>query len=434
MSKADDLYNIYLQHPAISTDTRNIAKDSIFFALKGANFNGNTFAGKALELGAAYVVVDEKEYQLNDKCILVKDVLESLQALANHHRSQLNIPFIGITGSNGKTTSKELLYSVLSRKYKTLATKGNLNNHIGVPLTLLSITNDVEMAIIEMGANHQHEIEFLCNIANPNFGLICNVGKAHLEGMGGFEGVKKTKKELYDYLRSNNGVAFVNADDINLIEMSAGVEKKEYFGSHTNARVCGRILDSDPFLTIEIKLKGNTEFSKLSSHLVGDYNLNNILGAICIGDYFDVPLAEMIIGIESYEPSNNRSQAVKMGSNDVIMDAYNANPSSMSAAVLNFSKVHAENKMMILGDMFEMGEESMREHLAMIELVHQLKFSNVLFVGKDFSASKKYEFNFFETTEEAKSYLQNNNPKNTTILVKGSRGMKLETLTEALNL
>lgn len=427
-----ELYEIYKQHPTISTDTRIIAKDSIFFALKGANFNGNTFAGKALELGAAYVVVDEKEFQLNDKCILVNDVLTALQELANHHRKQLNIPIIGITGSNGKTTSKELLYAVLSRKYKTLATKGNLNNHIGVPLTLLSITNDVEIAIIEMGANHQHEIEFLCNIAQPEFGLVCNVGKAHLEGMGGYEGVKKTKKELYDHLRLNNGIAFVNSDDINLIEMSAGVEKKEYFGSQTNARVCGRILNSDPFLSIEIKLKGITEFSKINSHLVGDYNLNNILGAICIGDYFDVQMSEMIAGIESYEPSNNRSQAVKMGSNNVIMDAYNANPSSMSAAVLNFSKVHAENKMLILGDMFEMGEESMREHLTMIELVHQLKFTNVLFVGKDFSASKKYEFNFFETTEEAKSFLENNKPKNSTILVKGSRGMKLETLTEEL--
>lgn len=432
MSKTDDLYNIYKQHPTISTDTRNIAKDSIFFALKGANFNGNTFAEKALELGAAYVVVDEKEFQLNDRCILVKDVLVALQELANHHRNQLTIPFIGITGSNGKTTSKELLHAVLSRKYKTLATKGNLNNHIGVPLTLLSITNDIEMAIIEMGANHQREIEFLCNIANPNFGLICNVGKAHLEGMGGFEGVKKTKKELYDYLRINNGIAFINADDINLIEMSEGLEKKEYFGSQPKARVCGRIISSDPFLSIEIKLKGDTEFSKLNSHLVGDYNMNNILAAICIGDYFNVPLSEMIAGIESYEPSNNRSQAVKMGSNNVIMDAYNANPSSMGAAILNFSKVHAENKMLILGDMFEMGDESMREHLGMIELVHQLKFTNVLFVGKDFSASKKYEFNFFETTEEAKLFLEKSKPQNSTILVKGSRGMKLESLTAAL--
>lgn len=428
-----DIYEIYKQHPIISTDTRNIAKDSIFFALKGANFNGNTFAEKALELGAAYVVVDEKEFKINDRCILVKDVLTALQDLAKTHRSKLKIPFIGITGSNGKTTSKELLNAVLSRKYKTLATKGNLNNHIGVPLTILSITSDIEIAIIEMGANHQLEIEFLCNIANPDFGLICNVGKAHLEGMGGFEGVKKTKKELYDHIRNNDGIAFVNADDINLMEMSANVSRKEFFGSNSNARVSGRILNSDPFLSIEIKLKADTSFSKIDSKLVGDYNLNNILAAICIGNYFDVSLSEMIAGIESYEPSNNRSQAVKMGSNNVIMDAYNANPSSMSAAVLNFSKVNAENKMLILGDMFEMGEESMREHLAMIELVHQLKFNNAVFVGKDFCACKKYEFNFFETTEDANAFLEKNKPSNSTILVKGSRGMKLETLSSNLD-
>lgn len=428
-----EIYSLYLKHPQISTDTRNIAKDSIFFALKGANFNGNTFAEQALNLGAAYVVVDEKEYCLNDKCILVKDVLTTLQELAYYHRSKLTIPIIGITGSNGKTTSKELLNAVLSRKYKTLATKGNLNNHIGVPLTLLSITPEIEIAIVEMGANHQKEIAFLSNIANPDYGLICNVGKAHLEGMGGFEGVKKTKKELYDHIRTNDGTAFINADDINLVEMSEGIMKKEFFGSHANARVCGRIVSSDPFLSVEIKLLNDAAFSPIHSKLVGDYNLNNILASLCIGDYFGLHLSEMIKGIESYTPSNNRSQAVKMGTNDVIMDAYNANPSSMAAAVHNFSKMHADKKMLILGDMFEMGEESMREHTAMIELVHQLKFEQVIFVGHDFYACKKYEFHFFETTEEAKHYLAQNKPAHTHILVKGSRGMKLESLTDTLS-
>lgn len=426
------LYQIYKKHPIISTDTRNIAKDSIFFALKGANFNGNTFAKQALELGAAYVVVDEKEYQLNDKCILVNDVLTSLQDLAKEHRSTLNIPIIGITGSNGKTTSKELLNAVLSRKYKTLATKGNLNNHIGVPLTLLSITSDIEIAIIEMGANHQREIAFLADIANPTYGLICNVGKAHLEGMGGFEGVKKTKKELYDHIRINNGIAFINADDINLMEMSEGLEHKEYFGSHAKARVSGRIVNFDPFLSVEIKLKNNTEFSVIHSKLVGDYNLNNILASACIGNYFDVSLSDIIKGIEGYEPSNNRSQAVKMGSNNVIMDAYNANPSSMAAAVQNFSKINADKKIIILGDMFEMGDESMREHTAMIDLVHQLKFEHVIFVGKDFYTCKKYEFHYFESTDDAKKYLQEIKTQHSHILVKGSRGMKLETLADAL--
>jgi UDP-N-acetylmuramoyl-tripeptide--D-alanyl-D-alanine ligase len=428
-----NLYSLYLQHPTISTDTRNIAKDSIFFALKGANFNGNTFAAQALALGAAYVVVDEKEYQLNDKCILVKDVLTALQDLAKEHRTTLNIPIIGITGSNGKTTSKELLNAVLSRKYKTLATKGNLNNHIGVPLTLLSITADIEIAIIEMGANHQREITFLSDIANPTYGLICNVGKAHLEGMGGFEGVKKTKKELYDHIRINNGTSFINADDINLMEMSEGIEKKELFGSHANARVCGRIVNFDPFLSVEIKLKNEKEFTPIQSKLVGDYNLNNILASICIGNYFEVSLSEMVVAIEGYEPSNNRSQAITMGSNHVIMDAYNANPSSMAAAVQNFSKIHADKKMLILGDMFEMGEESMREHLAIIELIHHLKFEQVVFVGKDFYACKKYEFHYFETTDEAKKYLQEIKPQNSHILVKGSRGMKLETIVDSFN-
>lgn len=427
------LYTLYTNHPTISTDTRNIAKNSIFFALKGANFNGNTFAAQALELGAAYVVVDEKEYAINDRCVLVEDVLVALQNLAKEHRAHLNIPVIGITGSNGKTTSKELLNAVLSRKYKTLATKGNLNNHIGVPLTLLSITSDIEMAIIEMGANHQKEIAFLSDIANPSYGLICNVGKAHLEGMGGFEGVKKTKKELYDHIRLNNGIAFINADDINLMEMSAGLEKKEYFGSHAQARVSGRIISSDPFLSVAVKLKSDTEYTSIQSKLVGDYNLNNILASLCIGNYFDVSLSEMIKGIEGYEPSNNRSQAVKMKSNDVVMDAYNANPSSMAAAVQNFAKIKAEPKMLILGDMFEMGEESLREHTAMIELVHQLKFEHVLFVGKDFYACKKYEFQYFESTDEAKKYLETLKPQNTHILVKGSRGMKLESLSDSLN-
>lgn len=429
----EKIYSLFKQYPQISTDTRNIAKGSIFFALKGANFNGNKFSQEALKLGAEYAIIDEREFQVNDKCILVDDVLTSLQDLAKHHRSQLKIPIIGITGSNGKTTSKELLNSVLSRKYKTLATKGNLNNHIGVPLTLLSITSDVEIAIIEMGANHQKEIAFLSEIANPDYGLICNVGKAHLEGMGGFEGVKKAKKELYDYISLHSGLAFINADDINLMEMSTNVERKEYFGSHANARVSGRIESNDPYLSVDVKLKASSTYNRINTKLVGDYNLNNILASICIGDYFGVPLEDMIKGIESYEPSNNRSQAIKIGTNDVVMDAYNANPSSMSAAVHNFAKLSSKNKLLILGDMFEMGEESMKEHSALIDLVHQLNFENVIFVGNDFYLNKKYEFNFFKTSEEAKQFLTKLNPQNYQILVKGSRGMKLETLVDAIH-
>ncbi len=428
--KIEDLYSAYLDSKVISTDTRNIQANSIFFALKGANFNGNKFADQALELGAAYVVIDEAEYKKDDRYFLVDDVLQALQELARFHRDRLDIPFIGITGSNGKTTSKELLNAVLSRKYKTLATKGNLNNHIGVPLTLLSITDDVEIAIIEMGANHQREIDFLCNIADPEFGLICNVGKAHLEGMGGFEGVKKTKKELYDYIQSTGGVIFVNADDEHLMQMSAKNDDVIYFGNTMDSVVSGSITKFDPFLSVKAKLNPTNEELEINTQLVGDYNLNNVLASLCIGHYFRVPFDEMKVGIESYAPSNNRSQAVKMGSNTVVMDAYNANPSSMSAAILNFAKLQANTKLLILGDMFEMGDESMKEHADMIELVREQNLENVIFVGKDFYANKKYNYTYFQSTEEAKEYLKNNKPENTSILVKGSRGMKLETLTE----
>ncbi len=433
MSNIDSLYSIFLEHPTVCTDTRNIQKDSIFFALKGANFNGNKFAEQAINSGAAYAVIDEVEYKKDDRYFLVDDVLTSLQELARFHRDRLDIPFIGITGSNGKTTSKELLNAVLSRKYKTHATKGNLNNHIGVPLTLLSIDDDVEIAIIEMGANHQREIDFLCNIADPEFGLICNVGKAHLEGMGGFEGVKKTKKELYDYIQSTGGCIFVNADDANLKQMSAQNDDIIYFGSSDDSVVSGHITSFDPYLSVHVKLNESNEEADFNTQLVGDYNLNNVLASVCIGHFFKVPLADMKAGIESYAPSNNRSQAVKMGTNNVVMDAYNANPSSMSAAVLNFAKLKAEPKVLILGDMFEMGDESMKEHTNMIELVHQQNLQHVIFVGKDFHACKKYDYHFFETTEEAKEYLTKNKIENSSILVKGSRGMKLESLTEVFN-
>lgn len=430
MNSIENIYEVFLQHSNVCTDTRNIQANSIFFALKGANFNGNKFADQALELGAAFVVIDEAEYKKDDRYLLVDDVLKTLQELARFHRDRLDIPFIGITGSNGKTTSKELLNAVLSRKYKTHATKGNLNNHIGVPLTILSITADVEIAIIEMGANHQHEIEFLCNIADPEFGLICNVGKAHLEGMGGFEGVKKTKKELYDYIQSTGGVIFVNGSDENLMQMSMQNDDIVYFGNVVDSVVSGKITQFDPFLSVKAKINSSNEELEIKTQLVGDYNLNNVLASICIGHYFRVPFEEMKAGIESYAPSNNRSQAIKIGTNNIVMDAYNANPSSMSAAILNFVKLQANTKLLILGDMFEMGDESMKEHSDMIELVHAQNLQNVIFVGKDFYANKKYNYTYFQSTEEAKEFLKNNKPENTSILVKGSRGMKLESLTE----
>ncbi len=424
----DQLYSIFLQYPKVCTDTRNILQDSIFFALKGANFNGNEFAQKAIELGAKYVVIDEEAYQLNENYLLVDDVLLCMQELAKHHRLQLNIPVLGITGSNGKTTSKELINAALSKKYKTLATKGNLNNHIGVPLTLLSITNDIEFAIIEMGANHQEEIAFLSNIACPDFALVSNVGKAHLDGMGGFEGVKKTKKELYDYVKENNGLIFINSEDDNLLEMSNGIEKRIAYGNAAGSIISGSVESSNPLLSIKFNITGNLNSYIVKTHLVGDYNLSNVLAAICIANYFEVPTQKIIEGLENYIPENNRSQEIIKGSNKIIMDAYNANPSSMLAAITNFSKLSDPNKLLILGDMFELGKESNDEHQKIIEAIFELNFREVVFVGNDFFNNKKYDYIYFQTTENAAAWLNENPFLNYRILVKGSRGMKLESL------
>lgn len=433
MNPIEHLYSLFLKHPKISTDTRSIEKDSLFFALKGANFNGNAFAKNAIEQGAAYAIIDEEIYKVDDRYILVDDVLTALQQLANHHRGQLQIPIIGITGSNGKTTSKELLHAALSQKFNCFATKGNLNNHIGVPLSLLSITTQTEIAIIEMGANHQREIAFLCEIANPNYGLICNVGKAHLEGMGGFEGVKKTKKELYDHIRENKGLIFVNGSDDHLMQMASQNENLVFYGQHADSIVNAEIIGFDPYLTVALKIRNENTTHTISTQLVGDYNLNNVLSAVCIGKYFGVELLQMIEGIENYAPNNNRSQAIQIGSNKVVMDAYNANPSSMSAAVQNFSKLQGENKWLILGDMFELGNESNFEHASMIELVRETNLTQVIFIGKDFKANEKYDFHFFESTAEAADFISKLPIYDSLILIKGSRGMKLESLQEVLN-
>lgn len=433
MNPIEHLYSLFIKHPKISTDTRSIEKDSLFFALKGANFNGNAFAKNAIEQGAAYAIIDEEIYKMDDRYILVDDVLTALQQLAKHHRGQLQIPIIGITGSNGKTTSKELLHAALSQKFNCFATKGNLNNHIGVPLSLLSISNETEIAIIEMGANHQREIAFLCGIANPNYGLICNVGKAHLEGMGGFEGVKKTKKELYDHIRENKGLIFVNGSDDNLMQMASQNENLVYYGKHAGSTLDAEIIGFDPYLTVALKVSDENTTHTISTQLVGDYNLNNVLSAVCIGKYFGIELSQMIKGIEDYAPNNNRSQAMQIGSNKVVMDAYNANPSSMSAAVQNFSKLQGENKWLILGDMFELGNESNFEHASMIELVRETNLKQVIFIGKDFKANEKYDFHFFESTAEAADFIRKNPINDSLILIKGSRGMKLESLQEALN-
>lgn len=441
MTSIDQLYQLYLQHPVISTDTRKITPGSLFFALKGENFDANIFAQKAVEAGAAYAIIDNPEYATGERFLLVDDVLTALQDLARHHRRQLNIPVIGLTGTNGKTTTKELINAVLSQKFKTLATQGNLNNHIGVPLTILTIDSSHQMAVIEMGANHQKEIALLCSIAQPTHGLITNVGKAHLEGFGGVEGVKKGKGELYDYLlKSEDRVAFVNSDDKTLLEMqeARGLKNVVYYGKngHTDKLVSGRLLDNSPFLTFKWHDRKSSSYN-VKSQLTGSYNLDNILAAICIGCFFGLDSDEINQGIESYQPKNNRSQITKTATNTLICDFYNANPSSMFVAIENIDKVQAGHKVMILGDMFEMGAESAVEHTSVIEKAMSANVDERIFIGKDFSSQQTEVDNtnlinttFYLTAEDAIIGLKTNPITNATILIKGSRGMALERLVD----
>lgn len=429
MHNITSLYQIYLKHPKICTDTRLISENCIFFALKGENFDGNTFAEKALEMGAAYVVVDNSAFNKGERYFLVDDVLSALQELAKHHRQQLNIPVIGLTGSNGKTTTKELINAVLSQKFKTYATKGNLNNHIGVPLTILSISNEVEIAIVEMGANHQKEIEQLCEIAQPGLGLITNVGMAHLEGFGGFEGVKKGKAEIYAYLKNHNGTAFINRDNAHLVEMSEkhNLDNKVYYGLDASNYVSGYLKEHNTFLEIEWAHDNHTYHA--STHLTGKYNFENVLAAICIGTYFKLTPQEINQGLENYNPVNNRSQVTKTERNTVICDYYNANPSSMTAALANIKTLDASKKLIILGDMFELGPESAIQHKNIIETALQSNAEQVIFIGSNFYALKDtYNALFFSNTAEAADYLNKNHFKDFLVLLKGSRGMALEQL------
>ncbi|KAA5533394.1 UDP-N-acetylmuramoyl-tripeptide--D-alanyl-D-alanine ligase [Taibaiella lutea] len=422
-----ELYNLFLQFPSIQTDSRKIKKGDIFFALKGDNFNGNAFAAKALEDGAAYAVIDESQYATDDRYILTNDVLTTLQLLSHHHRLQLDIPVIAITGSNGKTTTKELLIAVLSAKYKTYATEGNLNNHIGVPLTLLKIKQDAEIAIIEMGANHIGEIASYCKYANPDFGLINNVGKAHLEGFGSLEGVKKAKGELYDYIRKFDGTIFRNADLDYLEKMSQGIQKQITYGT-SNAQVIGRAIGDDTMLKVVILTSGMEV--QINTQLVGAYNLPNVLAAVAVGHYFNVDIDTIKKALENYTPSNSRSQLIEKGSNKIILDAYNANPTSMKLALENMASLQAENKWLLLGAMKEMGEESVAEHQSLVDLAIQLGFQNVILTGKEFEATK-HNYIWFATSSEVKDYLSENKVEHATILIKGSRGSKMEVALEA---
>lgn len=424
----EELYKIYQQHPSVQTDTRNLKPGDIFFALKGPNFNGNSFAKQAIDDGASFVIIDERGFEIPGKTFLVEDGLTALQELALHHRKQFNIPFIAITGSNGKTTTKELIHAVLSSSFKTYTTEGNLNNHIGVPLTILKIKSDAEMAVIEMGANHLNEIGGYCQIAMPTHGLITNCGKAHLEGFGGMEGVKRAKGELFDYLRTlTHGFAFVMWDYDYLREMSKGISGIIKYGTEINDHIIGRVFRSDPFLQVEITQGLDDKI--ISTQLVGDYNLPNVLAGVTVGKFFEVPESNIKSAIEKYTPSNSRSQLIEKGSNKIILDAYNANPSSMKLAIENFAKKPVENKIMMLGAMAELGVESLHEHEEVIELINNYSWKQVILVGGDF-LKLSHPFLSFENSLKAKEWFDQQHFQNSYILVKGSRSMQMEKVVE----
>lgn len=421
--KIADLHQAFVKSNGIVLDSRKVRQNDFFVALKGDNFDANSFAEQALDQGALCVVIDNADYYIDQRTILVKDALTALQELANYHRRQLNIPIIALTGSNGKTTTKELIKAVLSEKFTTKATLGNLNNHIGVPLTLLSFGSKTQIGIVEMGANHQKEIEFLCSIAEPNYGYITNFGKAHLEGFGGFEGVIKGKSELYSYFISKREhTVFINIDDPIQVEKSENLTRFSFSFYDKKANTYIKHSQANPLVKLDF------EDTEIQSHLIGAYNTTNIAAAITIGKYFKVDNNLIKKAIENYIPTNNRSQLLEKDTNKIILDAYNANPSSMRAAIENFTKLEAEAKLMILGDMFELGNQSLDEHKSIIECIERIYKSSVFFVGKDFCATQKNnpKHQFFEDFDALKVYLSENKITNKTILIKGSRGMALE--------
>ena len=424
-----ELYNYFLSTGKVSTDTRNDVSGSIFFALSGANFNGNEHAKYALENGAILAVIDQKEHDLGAKYFLVKDSLKTLQDLARLHRSKMKCQVIGITGSNGKTTTKELIANVLSTERKINFTKGNLNNHIGVPLTILSIESDTEIAVVEMGANHKGEIALLCDIAQPEFGIITNIGKAHLEGFGSFDGVKEAKSELYYFLKSSNGTVFANQNDPLLMDLSQELKRITY-GSNSKL-FKAEIKKSKPFLNISWRF--NSHNYLCSTKLFGRYNADNIYAAIATGLYFGISPENINNAIANYQPDNNRSQLLKTETNLLIMDSYNANPVSMSGAIENFIEYQPNNPWLILGDMFELGETSLEEHEKIIDLLKKCHFENVLLVGKDFfKIRSNNSFESFSNLQEADNYLAEHPIRDAEILVKGSRGIELEKLLKYL--
>lgn len=428
-----DLYEIFLRHRNIITDSRAIESGCLFFALKGERFNGNKFAAAALEQGAAYAVIDESEYAISDRYILVDDVLKTLQDLAAYHRQKFYIPILGITGTNGKTTTKELINAVLSSHYPTHCTKGNFNNHIGVPLTLLAMPEGTEVAIIEMGANHIGEIDFLCKIADPTHGLITNIGKAHLEGFGSLEGVKTAKSELYKYLKEKKGIVFINLDEPFLKDLAANNGSKIlYQQSHEIDEAKPiyetQLMDANPFVNVAFNASQNVRM-EVQSQIIGHYNFNNIMTALAVGRYFKVPAAKMKTAIENYVPANNRSQIVKKDSNTYILDAYNANPTSLKNALESFGILNTDKKIAILGDMLEMGNYSATEHQIIYEMAMSFDFEHLILVGKEFGKlSVEKGVLQFEKVEDAKRWFEERDIKDTYFLVKGSRGIQLEKL------
>lgn len=465
----EQLYDEYLKSRIVTTDSRQITPGAIFFALKGANFDGNKFAAQALEQGAALCVIDDPDCKNDDRMVLVKDSLATLQELARYHRQQLEIPVIGITGTNGKTTTKELINAVLSKRYRTWATQGNFNNHLGVPLTLLSMPANTEIAIVEMGANHPFEIEFLCNIANPEFGLITNVGKAHLEGFGSFKGVIKTKTELYKHLAAMAGVIFVNADNEILVERAEkmsqlpatpsilpgvvpafpGVRPIDYsddfkprgvnmpmasvisYGSAAGAECKGSFVSANPYLKFYFEDDDNVY--TVQSNLIGAYNFDNAMAAVCVGRYFGVELFDIKTAIEEYMPSNNRSQYKETGRNALILDCYNANPSSMRVAVENFVQMKSDNKVVVLGGMKELGSDSKAEHKSLYDMLRKAELKQIILVGDEFKfASSENNVLWFPSVTEAKEHLVSNPISGATILLKGSNSNKMWLLEEVL--